>query len=354
MNKIKLLLISIITLLLFPTLANAASGTISISGNGTVVQGNKITVTVTLSSSTSIGSWQMDLNYDKNYLELVGSSAEAGGTAMVNSSSGTKSKSYTFSFKAKKSGSTTVAVNSYTVYAYDDMSQMNITSNKKSIRIMTQAELEATYSKDNNLKNLTVDGYKLNEAFDKDVVNYSVTVPTGTTTVKINATKNDSKASVSGAGDVTVTEGLNSIPITVTAENGSEKTYTIVVNVEDLNPIEVKINDKTYTLIKNATLLTAPNTFSETKIMIDNIEIPGFINTNADIKIVGIKDTEGNINYAIYNKDKYVLYNEMNVKTYLLIPTSLEKEMNLEKTTIIINDEKSMLKESQKLPKDSK
>ena len=60
MKKIKYFIITIISLLIIPLGVNAASGTIKVTGSSQVVVGNKITLTVKLSSSTKIGSWQMN------------------------------------------------------------------------------------------------------------------------------------------------------------------------------------------------------------------------------------------------------------------------------------------------------
>ena len=341
MKKIKLLLLTIICIMFMPTIANAASGSIKVSSTSTVVKGNRVTVTVTLSSSSALGSWQMDLNYDKSYLQLVSSTAESGGSRMVGyaANGSTKSKTYTFAFKTLKSGSTRVSVSSYLAYDYANMSEMSLSSSSKSIRIMTQEELEATYSKDNNLKSLSVEGYELDKTFNKDTLEYTINVPTGTTSVKIKAVESDSKSSVSGDGEITVTEGLNTIPIIVTAQNGSEKTYTLIVNVEDLNPINVVVNNKNYTIIKNGTLLEAPSTYIETKVTINEFEIPAFRNNAANITLVGLKDSAGNISLFIYNNGEYSAYNEMSLKNYLLIPVPFKEELDLIKTTVTINNE---------------
>lgn len=343
MKKIKIFLFGLICSCLLPMHIYAASGTINVSSSSTAVVGNKVTVTVTLSSNVKIGSWQMDLNYDKNYLQLTGSTAEGGGTRMVAApSGGTKSQKYTFTFKTLKSGTTRVSVSSYIAYEEVSTDEMTLTTSPKSIRIMTEQELQDSYSKDNNLKSLSVEGYELDKEFDKDTLEYTVNVPTGTTSVKITATKNDNTATIDGDGEIEVTEGTNTITITVTAQNGSEKTYNIIVNVEDQNPISVKLeNDKTeYFLVKNGNLLTAPTTFAETKIMINEVEIPGFINNTSKIKLVGLKDSEGNITLAIYDNGKYKKFNEIISDNYHLIPTKIEQELDFEKTEIKINDEK--------------
>lgn len=343
MKKFKIFLLGFISLLLMPNVVSAASGRINVTGTSSAVVGNRITVTVTLSSSTGIGSWQMALNYDKAYLQLVSSTAEAGGTTMANSANsldGVKSKSYTFVFKTLKTGNTRVSVSSYLAYAFDE-SEISLTSSSKSIKIMTQEELEATYSKDNSLKDISVtigdNVYELEPVFDKNTLEYTVIVPTGTTLVNVKATKSDLSASVDGDGEIEVTEGLNTIPIVVTAQNGDEKTYTLIVNVEDQNPIEVVIDENNYTVVKSASLLTAPATFTETTVQIDGFDIPAFVNDAISYTLVGLKDEEGNIALYRYLDGTYTLYNQVNSKSYTLIPVAFTKELNYIKTTTLIN-----------------
>ena len=343
MKKLKVFLLGIISLLVLPSMVNAASGKISVTGTSSAVVGNRVTITVTLSSSTAIGSWEMALNYDKSYLQLVSSTAESGGTKMLGYTttlSGVKSKSYTFVFKTLKTGNTRVSVSSYLAYAMDE-SEMSLTSSSKSIRIMTQAELEASYSKDNNLKGLSVtvgeESFDLEEEFAKDTLEYHVTVPTGTTMVNVTATKNDSTASVDGDGEIEVTEGLNTIPIVVTAQNGDEKTYTLIVNVEDQNPIEVAIDGKNYTVVKSDSLLTAPAAFTATTVEIDGFQIPAFVNEAIGYTLVGLKDEEGNISYYRYQNGEYSLYNELTSKSYTLVPVAFYTELDYIKTTVEIN-----------------
>jgi len=311
MKKIKLVLTVFITLLILPIMVSAASGTIKVTGTSTVVEGNKVTLTVTLSSSTNIGSWQMQLNYDKNYLQLTSTTAESNGISMSNSSSGTKSQKYTYTFKTKKTGSTTVSVGSYLVYAYDDMSEMSISSTGKTIKIITQAELEASYSKDNNLGNLSVEGFEITPAFSKDTLDYSVTVPEGTTSVNVIATPNDRKASVTGSGTVEVTEGSNEIKIVVRAENGSEKTYNLVVNVIDENPINVTYENENYTVIKIRSNYTCPELFEESEIVINEFNIPACVNGKINYTLVGLKKEDGTIENFVYNNGKYTKYQEV-------------------------------------------
>ena len=342
MKKIKLLLVGVILSLVMPNVVNAASGTIGISSSSTVVVGNTVTVNVTLSSSTALGAWEFDINYDSSYLQLTSSNAENNGTYFVGYVTGanTKSKTYTLKFRALKSGTTNITVGSYDVYAWDE-SSMSISRSNKKLTLMTQEELEASYSKDNNLKSLSVtvgeESYAIDPEFNADVLEYNVTVPTGTTMVNVNATKNDSTAIVDGDGEIEVTEGLNTIPIVVTAQNGDEKTYTLIVNVEDQNPINVVIDGKNYTVVKSATLLSAPSAFSETTVQIDGFDIPAFVNDAIGYTLVGLKDEDGNVALYRYLDGEYSLYNEFNSKSYTLVPVPFDKDLDYIKTTALIN-----------------
>lgn len=312
MKKIKILLFTIMSVFLMPIFVNAASGSVTISATNKVVVGNKITVTVKISSSVPMVSWEAQLGYDSNYLQLTSANTEAGGVRMANSSaSGTKSKSYTFTFKAKKTGSTNISMVNYMAIANSDMSEIDLSANSKSISIITQEQLEASYSKDNNLKGLAVEGFEITPEFNKDTLDYSVTVPEGTKTVSVIATKNDSRASVSGDGEVELVEGANNLKIVVRAENGSEKTYNLVVNVIDEHPINVTDAGIDYTVVKVRETFACPALYTESEVTIGDFTIPACHNDKTNYTLVGLKDQDGKVFSFIYDNGKYTKYNEI-------------------------------------------
>ena len=304
----------ILAIILIPINIFAASGKINVTSTSMVIVGNTVTTTVTISSAEKIGSWEMNLEYDRNYLSLVSTTSESGGTGMASvSSKGVTSYKYTFRFKALKSGTTKISVPSYLAYAFDDFEEINLSSSSKSLTIKTKEQVEASYSKDNFLKSLKVEGFVLTENFSKDKTEYTVEVPEDTKTVNIQAEKNHYKASVSGTGVKDVSLGLNIFEVSVRAENGSEKTYKINVNVIDKNPINVKVEDNNYTIVKIKESLEKPLTFYEDTVTINDIEIPAFKNKALNYTLVGLKDQTGTINLYIYNEkeNSYTLYNEM-------------------------------------------
>lgn len=98
-------------------------------------------------------------------------------------------------------------------------------------------------SPDNRLSTLKVGSYALTPAFNNDTANYSVVVPYSASSVTITATPKNSKAKVSGAGAVPLKVGSNTVKVTVTAENGSQRTFTLTI-AREANKEEFSINPK--------------------------------------------------------------------------------------------------------------
>ena len=86
-----------------------------------------------------------------------------------------------------------------------------------------------TGSPNNRLTSLSISGYNLSPSFSGENENYSISLSNGTKSLDIAATAVDAKAQIKGNGNQSV-EGRDSVVITVKAENGSEKNYTIKLN----------------------------------------------------------------------------------------------------------------------------
>lgn len=338
MKKITKYLTLFIMTFAFMLNINAASGKITVSTNkSSATVGSTINATVTISSGSPLGAWEWVIDYDKSKLKLTSGKlniADVGDGKI-------KSKSYKYSFKTIAKGTATITVKS--VGALDwDKNNISISKGSKSIKIITQAELEASYSKDNTLKSLSVDGYDLSPTFSKSETNYKVEVPSDTTKININARKNDSSASVSGDGEHEVSEGENKFVITVTAENGSTKEYTIVVSVVDPNPINIKINDKNYVIVKRTSSIEKPDGFEFNEIELDEQKVPSLYNEVTKLTLLGLKDEEGNIKLYLYNeKDKsYKEYNEISFEKIKILPLDIDKKFDnsYKEKTIKIND----------------
>lgn len=86
-------------------------------------------------------------------------------------------------------------------------------------------------SDNNYLSNLSIDGYSLQTAFTKTNTSYFVKLAAGTTSININATAESSLATVCIYGNTNLSSGTNKILISVTAEDGSVRTYRLYATI---------------------------------------------------------------------------------------------------------------------------
>lgn len=92
------------------------------------------------------------------------------------------------------------------------------------------AEEEAQSASDATLKNLGINPKEYDfSGFKKDQTEYSVEVPNEIKTVEIYAEATDSKAQVTGTGEIELNEGANEAKVEVVAQDGTKKTYTITI-----------------------------------------------------------------------------------------------------------------------------
>ena len=325
MKYFRNLLLSLFINLFIALGVNAASGSISAttSSNQAVV-GSTFNVTVKVSCSEALGSWQFGIAYDNQYISL-----QSGDTSVASYGDGSsKVKTYTYKFKAIKSGKANVRITGASMVSWSDVNTLFTPSvSNTSITVKTQAEIEASYSKDNTLKSLSVSGYELSPSFDKNVGEYSITVPDDVTSVNVNASVNDSRASLRGTGTINVSEGSNKIEVVVTAQNGSIKTYTINVTVKDLNPITPTIDGEEYSVVKKTDLLVNPVGFSPTTVKINGIDVPAFYSDIAKLTLVGLKKSDGEIKLYIYDNNEYTLYNELKSSSLTLYPVFNDEDL---------------------------
>lgn len=329
-NKILLLL----GLLLLPLNVFAASGSIKASASSSrVTIGNTITVKVKVSSTDTLGSWRYGLSYDKSKLSLI-----SGDTSIVGYGDGTyKSKTYSYKFKAIATGSARITIDNpkiadWNTEAYIQTSAGNLTLTVKEVVIIN-------YSSDNNLKSLSIDGFDITPVFNKNTLEYSATLKPTTTSIKVNATLSDSKAKLSGVGEVEVKEGTNQINVVVTAENGTSKTYVINAVVPEKDPIEHKFGEETYSILRKLPE-TIPVNFNNATLKFDNEEVPCLQNQTLNLTLIYLRNSKNEESFYIYDEksDKVTLYNQIdNNELSVYILNDIDNIKGLHKTTLKIN-----------------
>mgnify|MGYP002624003309 CR=1 FL=1 len=329
-------------MLFIPNIVRAASANVSISAPGSVYVGDTVNVSVTVSSGSSLGNWNFNVNYDEELLEYISTTADTSQSAFGEANgSGQTSVTYNWSFKAIGSGSASFNVSSISVISWDDFSEMGEhCSASTSINVVRpssggsnggsggsnigddQPDYNYEYSDDNSLSYLNVEGFDI--SFDPSITEYSVSVPNDTKKVSVGATANDGKASVSGIGDYEVSEGSNKIEVLVTAENGDTRTYTIDVVVKEETPIEVSVGDEKFTVVRKADKLPKANaTYSSSTILIKGESIPCYHSDITDIYLVGLMNEKGKIKLYRYlaSNDKFLKYTEVSIGGLYLILT---------------------------------
>ena len=307
----------------------AASAKISVTGSRTVVVGNTVRVTFTVSSSAPLGSWVFDVKYDSKKLTYVSSTLEGSTRSVgVANNGNTKTKTYTMTFRTKSTGTATISVQNAEIVAWDT-STMSVSNGSININIITQKQLEDSYSSNNYLKSLSVDGYQLSPTFNKKTLEYSLELENDVRSIVVNAAKEDSKATLKGGGRYSLNEGSNDITLTVTAENGNAKNYVIHAIVKELNPIMVTLDGKEYSVIRKKDGLEIPSTFEETVTMVNGEEVPAFESAITGYRLIALKDEDGNIGFYIMNEDgTYTKYEEIMFGGIILYPkTPAEKDI---------------------------
>ena len=306
---------------------HAASATIAVSSSANqIIVGNNVVVYVTISSASPLGSWEYTLNYDNSVFKLVGSDVDLH-YASYASNENTKSVTYKYTFTALRSGSSNFYIDSSAVIGWDE-SYYSVSDGSKTVSAITYAEYQASLSTNNNLDRIEIDGYEITPEFDKDTLEYSVKVNEDETLINVAAYAEDYRATVTGDGEIEVSAGNNTINIVVIAQNGSEKTYKLNIEVIDKDPIEVKIDNKKYTVVKIASNLTKPKSYVEKTITIDEKEIPAFYSEITEYTLVGLKNEKGDIGLYIYEDGKYTRYIELTFGNITIYPLPMNEKMS--------------------------
>lgn len=111
----------------------------------------------------------------------------------------------------------------------------------------------ATVSSNANLKSLQIDVEGLNPKFNKNTLNYYITVPSSVQNIKVTAVPEDASASVDISGNKNLKIGTNKINIKVIAAN-NKTTKNYVINVSKTDNVDLTNANLENLAIENAIL----------------------------------------------------------------------------------------------------
>lgn len=335
MKKVRYMFVMIISFLLFSNTIMAYGFDVSTTSNSVIV-GNSITLTIKgndLAGKFSITSSNSSVVSVSN------------GSVFIDNDT----QQITLNTKSVGSAVITISPTDVTSYGGEGVKgnkTINITVKEKPPVNNNSGGSGGSYkpvakSTNSYLTSLTIDGYELDNAFDKETLEYTVTLKADTEKIKINAQLADSQATVTGVGEVSVSDGTNVFEIIVTAENGSKRTYKLTANVLEVEPIKVTIDKEEYTVVrKRKDLPSISDYYEEAEIKINDNVVEGYSNDTLKYKLVGLKNSQGKVNYYIYDNGKYTLYKEYAFNGMVLQILDKPLEEGYKKTNFIYDGNK--------------
>lgn len=176
------------------------------------------------------------------------------------------------------------------------------------------------------LKSLEVEGYKLTPEFSSEVTEYTLNVTEDVTSLDIKAEPEDEKAKVKITGNDELLDGVNKIEIKVTAEDGTERKYTINVIKGEMSSLgleELNISGG-YTLNPTFSSDVYEYTLEINDLSVTSLDIEAVANVDdATVEIVGnteLKPGENIVTILVKSADGN------DIRTYQIIVNIVEKQ----------------------------
>lgn len=279
-----------------------AAGLSVTASASTVYVGDSVTFTVSASggagnvsvSGAANGTYWLD-----NSSQSFTVTASSEGTLTV-SASGTLGD-YTTEKDVSVSGSASVQV-----VARPTETPKNETPQKQETQQPDEKKTEEKKLSSNaNLASLSISQGTLSPKFSASKTEYTVNLNGDISSIKVNATAADSKAIVYGTGTKTLKPGKNTISISVAAEDGSTKEYTVTVNVDETPLVFVNYNGAKLGFVRSLDGVDKPaKSFEAVKIKVDGKEVKAWKSNLLKKTVVYLQDDKTKEkNYYIYNTE---------------------------------------------------
>ena len=219
------------------------------------------------------------------------------------------------------------------------------TSGSSSSSTVTKKEPEVKKSSENNLSSLSISTGKLSPAFSSDKTSYQVDLTSDVEDITITAKAKDSKAKVTGAGKKELHIGENIFKVTVTAENGSIKRYTLSVIVTEKPTQFLTYDNQKLGILNDLSKTDVPKGFEKTTIKIDNKDVTALQNKDMGLTLLYLQNEKEETGFYIYDTQENKVLSPfetitVNGKIYIIVSPDniLDSINNLAKTTIKIGD----------------
>ena len=334
----------------FPVSVSAASTSISVSSKSPK-KGDTVKVTVRVSDGATFEASEFDLQYNPDVLEYSGKESFANGGGgivhVVESYEAATSHSCTLTFVAKSAGASSLQVTNATYIPSSPYEEVALSGSGYNLSVA-----DATKSGNANLKALSLSSGTLSPGFSPSRTSYTALVPRSTETCSVYATPADNAAKTTVSGSSALEIGENVRTVTVTAENGTQKVYTITITrletdeiPTEVNPYETQIGEQTFTLATDLTGVFLPNGFSAATADYQGVTVAVAKDVNETYTIYYLK--ESGVEDAAFTP--YLLELDQFIKlpcvtfgenTYILaeFPENMEPVSNCFTTMLTLND----------------
>lgn len=341
--------------------SSSAENAVIAFSNSKPAVGDTVTVTVTLNPGKAMYGTDFTVTYNADILTYVSAdcSANAAGAGLIKAApapAGETKVSYKFTFTAKAAGSSVISVSggAYGDGDYDVGASATLT--------VTDAAKPGIAT----LKALSLSKGTLSPAFTANRTSYTASVAYEVESCKVYATATDSEANVALGGNDALKVGKNTRTVTVTAQNGTQKTYTVVITRLEKNedatasdtdgetdeptlpeedPTSAVVDGTAYSIASDLSGFNLPNGFSAVTVTRKNGEVAAAQSSDGKYTLYYLKseNSEAYIPYTLssdgenFEKLKYAVFGN---NTYIFedIPTDRTVPDGFYKSGVKIGD----------------
>ncbi len=321
-----LAIITIISVLVSVLTFNVSAAASVTTGGGEYTVGQSVSIPIKIKSDAPIMTAQVKISYNSSVLTLKGvTGAEyTSGNGSINivddnfsnASKDVTTGSYTLNFTAAAAGNSNITVN---VSIADKNLSKSTASASAAVTVVTPKP-----SSNANLSSIKLSSGSLSPAFNSKTTNYNATVKYGVDTITITGAVADGGATYTGGGTFGLQVGDNQRVLTVTAADGSKKSYTINIKrmteqetadaeqaERDANPLLVVINNADYTIVNDFTNIAIPAGFTQGTATRKEAEITVLNDEHGEYTLYWLVDASGE-NGAFYTRDENDAFTRVN------------------------------------------
>lgn len=241
----------------------------------------------------------------------------------------------------------TYTLNGKPVSSLKDLN-LNVGDNKVQIYVTAEDGTVSVYEvvinraseKDNTLSNITIDHGTLNPAFDKNVLDYNVSVDSNVDEINMDAILSNPNSSVqyiyngkevNSLHDLSLEKGENKVEIVVTGEDGSKRTYTVTINRED----DSETNKDSNSFLSNLTISSGKLNFNS---LTYNYQVGVDANVSKVTLVPTLSSNKATATYSFNGKTVTSLNDlELNVGDNVVIITVTAEDGTVSVYKVVIN-----------------